>query len=65
VLGFDHTIPENRPGADLTTEAARQIASAFAVAQGSDLNSMGLKESASEKEKVLARSHLRVGSRRC
>ena len=52
VLSFGHTIPEDRPGADIPQDAARQIASAFAAAQGWDLTAMELKESTSEKKKA-------------
>ena len=31
VLGFTHTIPEDRPGADIAEDQARQIAFAFAA----------------------------------
>jgi membrane protease YdiL (CAAX protease family) len=52
VLGFDHTIPEDRPGADLSDDAARQIAMAFAASRGLDLASMDLKENSSETKKA-------------
>jgi membrane protease YdiL (CAAX protease family) len=52
LLGFTHTIPEDRPGADIAEDQARQIASAFAAAQGWDLAAMDLKESSSEKKKA-------------
>jgi membrane protease YdiL (CAAX protease family) len=52
VLGFGHTIPEDRPGADIPEDRARQIASAFARAQGLDVSAMELKESSSEKKKA-------------
>jgi len=52
VLGFTHTIPEDRPGADIPEDRARQIASAFAAAQGFELAAMDLKESSSEKKKA-------------
>ncbi|MGA2267645.1 MAG: type II CAAX endopeptidase family protein [Bryobacteraceae bacterium] len=52
VLGFAHTIPEDRTGADIPEDRARQIASAFAAAQGWDLAAMDLKESTSEKKKA-------------
>jgi membrane protease YdiL (CAAX protease family) len=52
VLGFTHTIPEDRPGADISEDQARQIAFAFAAAQGWDLAAMDLKESSSEKKKA-------------
>ena len=52
VLGFHHDIPEDRAGADLTPEAARQIAAAFATGQGLNVEAMDLKESQSEKRKA-------------
>jgi len=51
-MGFNHQIPEDREGADLTSEAARQIAAAFATAHGLDVDAMDLKESQSEKRKA-------------
>jgi len=50
VLGFNHDIPEDRPGADLTPDAARQIAAQFAIAHGLDVAAMDLKESESKKQ---------------
>src|ERR1019366_5671392 len=52
VLEFTHTIPEDRPGADIPVDRARQIASAFAAAEGWDLAAMDLKENSSEKKKA-------------
>jgi hypothetical protein len=52
VLGFTHTIPEDRPGADIPEDRARQIASSFAAAEGWDLAAMDLKENSSEKKKA-------------
>jgi hypothetical protein len=52
LLGFTHTIPEDRPGADIAEDQARQIAAAFATAEGWDLAAMDLKESSSEKKKA-------------
>ena len=52
VLGFTHTIPEDRPGADIPEDRARQIASAFAATEGWDLAAMDLKENSSEKKKA-------------
>ena len=52
VLGFGHTIPEDRPGADIPADAARPLASEFARAQGWDLAGMELKEDSSEKKKA-------------
>ena len=52
ILGYDHTLPEDRPGADLSDDAARQIAAMFAGAYGIELATMELKESTSEKKKA-------------
>jgi membrane protease YdiL (CAAX protease family) len=52
LLGFTHTIPEDRPGADIPEDRARQIALAFAAAEGWDLAAMDLKESSSERKKA-------------
>jgi membrane protease YdiL (CAAX protease family) len=52
VRGVGHTIPEDRPGADLTEDRAREIAQKFAADLGYDLTGMELKENASEKRKA-------------
>ena len=52
VLLYHHEIPEDRPGADVSDEAAREIAAAFAAAQGLDVAAMELKEHTSEKRKA-------------
>ena len=52
VTGFGITIPEDRPGADVTPEAARQVAMTFAASRGWDAGAMELKESNSEKKKA-------------
>jgi membrane protease YdiL (CAAX protease family) len=52
VLGFNHQIPEDLPGADLTPETAREIAATFAATHGLDIGTMDLKESQSEKRKA-------------
>jgi membrane protease YdiL (CAAX protease family) len=52
ILGFTHTIPEDRAGADLSSDAARQVAAQFAIARGFAVDSMDLKESQSEKRKA-------------
>jgi len=52
ILRYDHTLPEDRPGADLTDDAARQVASTFAGAHGIEITAMELKESTSEKKKA-------------
>ncbi len=52
VLGFSHTLPEDRPGADIPDDAARPIAMAFSANHGWDLGGMELKESSSEKKKA-------------
>jgi membrane protease YdiL (CAAX protease family) len=52
VLGFSHTLPEDRPGADISPDSAKSIAAEFARAHGWDVSSMDLKESTSEKKKA-------------
>jgi membrane protease YdiL (CAAX protease family) len=52
VIGFSHTLPEERPGADISDDAARQIAMGWAAARGIDVASMDLKESTSDKKKA-------------
>jgi membrane protease YdiL (CAAX protease family) len=52
VMGFVHTIPEDRPGADIAAESGRDTAAQFAAAQGWATGAMELKESASEKKKA-------------
>ncbi|MGD0496852.1 MAG: CPBP family intramembrane glutamic endopeptidase [Bryobacteraceae bacterium] len=52
ITGFQRTLPEDQRGADLSPEAARQIAAAFAAAQGWDTGALDLKESASEAKKA-------------
>jgi hypothetical protein len=51
-LGFQHVIPEDRPGADLGDDAARAVARNFVASEGFDSGSMDLKESRSEKKKA-------------
>jgi hypothetical protein len=52
VMGFVHTIPEDRAGADVAEDRARETAAQFANAQGWDTGTMELKENASEKKKA-------------
>lgn len=52
VLGFNHAIPEDRPGADISDDAARQVAMTFGLSRGLDLVSMDLKENTSEMKKA-------------
>ncbi len=52
VLAVVHTIPEDRPGGDVSPERAREIATDFAASLGQDVSAMDLKESASEKKKA-------------
>jgi membrane protease YdiL (CAAX protease family) len=52
VMGYLHQIPENRPGADISDDAARQLSTAFAAAQGLDVAAMELKENTSEQRKA-------------
>ena len=52
VTGFTHSLPEDRPGADLPADRAQAIASQFAASHGWDTSTMELKESDSEKKKA-------------
>ena len=52
VLGFSHQLPETQPGDDLPPEKARELASAFAAAHGTDVGTMELKESTSKLRKA-------------
>jgi membrane protease YdiL (CAAX protease family) len=52
VIGFNHVVPENRPGADIPPEAARAAAAAFASSLGLDVSAMELKENSSEVKKA-------------
>ena len=52
MLGFRHTLPEDRAGAELTEEAAREVASVFAGEFGIGVGAMEMKESRSEKKKA-------------
>ncbi|HTX36252.1 MAG TPA: CPBP family intramembrane glutamic endopeptidase, partial [Bryobacteraceae bacterium] len=51
-LGFRHTLPEDRPGANLPEDAARQLAADFAARQGWSTAGMVLKVDSSEKQKA-------------
>jgi len=52
VMGFGHTLPEDRADAFLTDDAARALAADFAQAHGQDAGAMDLKESSTEKKKA-------------
>jgi membrane protease YdiL (CAAX protease family) len=52
ILGYSHTLPEDRAGADLGEDAARAIAERFASVRGLDVSAMDLKENTSEKKKA-------------
>jgi membrane protease YdiL (CAAX protease family) len=52
VMGFDHSLPEDRPGADISADAARQIAADFAASRGQPVTGMDLKQSLTEKRKA-------------
>ncbi|HEY1239612.1 MAG TPA: CPBP family intramembrane glutamic endopeptidase [Bryobacteraceae bacterium] len=52
VLGFVHAIPEEQPGADVSSDVALGAAGRFAQVQGINLGAMDLKESTSEKKKA-------------
>jgi len=51
-LGFHHTIPETRPGADLSSGAALALAADFAARQGWPTAGMIVKVNTSEKQKA-------------
>jgi membrane protease YdiL (CAAX protease family) len=52
VTGFENAIPEDRPGAELSPDDARQTAVRFAASRGWDVGAMELKENGSEKKKA-------------
>jgi len=52
ITGFNHQIPEDQPGADISADAARTTAVAFASTLGVDVAAMELKESQTEKRKA-------------
>jgi membrane protease YdiL (CAAX protease family) len=52
VTGFGHTLPEDRAGADISPEAARDLAANWARSRGHDVAAMDLKEQKSEKRKA-------------
>ncbi len=52
VTGFTHSLPEDRAGADISPERAREVAAQFAASQGWDTAAMELKDSGSEKKKA-------------
>jgi membrane protease YdiL (CAAX protease family) len=54
VMGFGHTLPEDRPGATLNDDAARSLAAAFAQSRGQDVAGMDIKEQTTEKRKARA-----------
>jgi membrane protease YdiL (CAAX protease family) len=51
-LGFHHTVPEDRPGASLSDDAALQLAADFAARQGWSTAGMIVKVNSSEKKKA-------------
>jgi membrane protease YdiL (CAAX protease family) len=52
VMGFTHTIPEDRAGADISADRALELAAQSAATFGWNTSNMDLKESASEKKKA-------------
>ena len=52
VMGFRHTLPEDRPGATLSDDAARALAAGFAQSRGQDVAAMDIKEQTTEKRKA-------------
>ena len=61
-LGFQHVIPEDRPGADLSDDAARAIAQTFAASQGFDTGRHGPERNQLRKEESPPRPQHRLGS---
>ena len=51
-MAFRRTIPEDRPGADIPLDSARDLAARFAGSHGWDVSAMDLKENSSEKKKA-------------
>ena len=52
LMGFSHTLPEERPGAAISEDAARTLAMTFAQSRGQNVPAMDLKEQTSEKRKA-------------
>ena len=52
VTGFLDSIPEDRPGPDIASGAARSIAEGFLASRGVNLAALELKESSSERQKA-------------
>lgn len=52
VVEFHHDLPEDQPGADIPSEAAREIAAEYITGRGFDLARLELKETTSEKRKA-------------
>ncbi len=52
VIGFEHRLPEDQPGATLPPESAQSIAAAYLVREGFDLTNFELQENTSENRKA-------------
>ncbi len=52
VMGFGHTLPEDRAGASLSNDAARNLAASFAQARGQDVSAMDIKEETAKQLKA-------------
>ena len=52
IVSFNHVLPEDRPGADITAEDARKTASDFLTSRGFELSRLELKETTSERKKA-------------
>jgi membrane protease YdiL (CAAX protease family) len=52
VIEFHHELPEEQPGADISPEAARDIAARSIASRGFDLDKLVLKDTTSEKRKA-------------
>ncbi len=52
VIGFEHRLPEDSPGADLSADAAREIAANYLTKRAFHIGDFQLKETTSEKKKA-------------
>jgi len=59
VTAFSHVLPEDRPGASLEPEPARQLAASFLAGRGLRLEDLELKETSAENRKA-RRDHMLV-----
>lgn len=63
VIEFHHELPEDQPGADISQEAARDIAASYIASRGFDLSKLDLKETNSEKRKARRDTSMRWEAR--